>query len=535
MQKYDVIIVGAGVAGGLTANTLTNQGHNVLVLEAGPENQNRQQLLERYYSNPNRSFDSAYPSHPQAPRPAADGKDGYYVQKGKVPFGSTYERRVGGTTWHWHGITPRFLPNDFRMRSVYQVAVDWPISYDDLKSWYDAAEKELNVSGSNDVDFVSPRDTKYSTPSQTQSPLDSAIKQAIKGNTFAGVSLDVKPHRAARNPEICQGSASCMPICPTGSKYEAITHINRARNRGATIQSKAVATHVEVDINGSVKAIHYKTWDGKQHVVSAHYFILAANAIETPKLLLMSAQQSNVDVANSSNQVGRNLMDHPAQLSIAVAKQPIDAYRGPQSTSVIMSFRDGEFRKQSGGFRVEIFNTGSSTFSGPDRTVKALIDSNLIGRQLQKALQHRASREFILLGETEQLPNPDNRVLLSAEKQDALGIPHPELHYSHDNYTTKGLANIKQLNEYVFQKMGATDVFHLPFILGAGHIMGTACMGENPKKSVVDVNLQSHDHQNLFIVGSSVFPTGATANPTLTIAALSLRLAEHVHQRLQTI
>lgn len=534
-QTYDVVIVGAGVAGGLTADALASNGHKVLVLEAGPDNQNRQQLLERYFSDPNRSFDSAYPSHPEAPRPAADGQDGYYVQKGKVPFGSTYERRVGGTTWHWHGLTPRFMPNDFRMQSVYQVGVDWPIQYEDLAPWYTLAEQELNVAGSDDIDFGSSRKKPYPQPSQRQSPLDLTIKQAIQGEQFDGTALDVKPNRAARNPQVCQGSANCMPICPTGAKYEAITHINRARDKGAVIKTQAVATRVVVGANGLVSSIHYKTWDGNSHQVSAKYFILAANAIETPKLLLMSAKVGNVKVANSSDQVGRNLMDHPAQLSIAVAKEPIDAYRGPQSTSVIMSFRDGDFRKTMGGFRVEIFNSGSGMFSGPDRTVAAMVDANLYGKKLQQALKNRASREFILFGETEQLPDPKNRVALSTEKHDALGIPHPELHYSHDDYALKGLAKVKQLNEFVFNKMGASEVFHLPFILGSGHIIGTTCMGSDAKKSVVDANLQSHDHENLFIVGSGVFPTGATANPTLTIAALSLRLAAHIQQRLKNV
>jgi|TARA_R110000744_G_scaffold175953_2_gene294802 choline dehydrogenase-like flavoprotein len=532
MKNIDVVIVGAGVAGGLVADALVTKGHRVLVLEAGPENQNRGQLLERYFSDPNRSFDSAYPSHPEAPRPAANGQDGYYVQKGTTPFSSTYERRVGGTSWHWHGLTPRFMPNDFRMQSMYQVGVDWPISYGDLEPWYCAAEKELNVSGGNNTDFGSPRSQPFPYPSQRQSPLDLHIKQAIKGTFFNNVELDVRPNRAARNPKICQGSANCMPICPTGAKYEAITHINRARVKGVIIRSKAVATRVEIDKEGDVSTIHYKTWDGRKHKVRAKMFILAANAIETPKLLLMSAREGNVNVANSSDQVGRNLMDHPAQLSIALAKEPIDAYRGPQSTSVIMSFRDGDFRKTEGGFRVEIFNSGSNTFSGPDRTVATMIDANLVGEELQQALKNRASREFILLGETEQMPDPENRVLLSSEKQDAFGLPHPELHYSHDNYATKGLAKIKKFNEFVFEKVGASDVFHLPFILGSGHIMGTTRMGNNPNESVVDVNLQSHDHPNLFIVGSGVFPTGATANPTLTIAALSLRLADYVHGRL---
>ncbi len=532
MERFDVVIVGAGVAGALAADFLANKNHKVLILEAGPENQNRQQLMERYYGDPSKGADSPYPNHPEAPRPSTRALDEYYVQKGKATFRSAYERRVGGTTWHWQGLTPRFMPTDFRMYSTYKVGMDWPISYEDLEPWYLAAEHELGVAGDNTIDFGSPRSGDYPYPSQTQSFLDLEMAKMLKGQKFRGVEVEIKPHRAARNPNICQGSGSCMPLCPTGAKYEAIVHVNKARNQGAVVRAKSVATRVAVNENGLVSQIHYKTWDGLEHEVKGKYFILAAHGIEIPKLLLMSATDGQRSIANSSDQVGRNLMDHPLQLSFAAANKNMKLYHGPQSTSVIMSFRDRPSRKTEGGFRVEIFNSGGNVFSGPDRTITALIEANLTGKELQQALQDRANRELLFIGETEQLPDPENRVTLSSTQRDGLGIPHPELYYSHDAYSLKGVETMKQFHQFVFEKMGASHIFHVPVVWGSGHIMGTTRMGNNPKTSVVDANLQCHDHKNLFIASSAVFPTGATANPTLTIAALSLRLANHISNQL---
>ena len=128
----------------------------------------------------------------------------------------------------------------------------------------------------------------------------------------------------------------------------------------------------------------------------------------------------------------------------------------------------------------------------------------------------------------EQLPDPDNRVTLDPNEQDMYGVPLPRLAYRLDDYVRTGLAAARAAHAEIFGRLGATGIEHRDAPEGAGHIMGTARMGNDPKSSVVDRDLRSHDHANLFILGSAVFPTGATANPTLTIAALSLRSAGSV-------
>jgi choline dehydrogenase-like flavoprotein len=262
-------------------------------------------------------------------------------------------------------------------------------------------------------------------------------------------------------------------------------------------------------------------------VARGKIFVLAAHAIETPRLLLHSRSEALPNgVANSSDQVGRNLMDHPTQLSWALSPEPVWPYRGPLSTSSIEKFRHGAFRKDRPAMRIEIGNDGWSWPKGaPVSTAAEFARQRLRGQALNIALRSQASRHVRLASQVEQLPDPENRVTLDPGEKDMYGVPLPSLAYRLDSYVGAGLAAARAAHAEIFGRLGATGIEHRDAPEGAGHIMGTARMGEDAKSSVVDRNLRSHDHPNLFILGSAVFPTGATANPTLTIAALSLRVA----------
>jgi len=222
-------------------------------------------------------------------------------------------------------------------------------------------------------------------------------------------------------------------------------------------------------------------------------------------------------------------MDHPTQLSWALSREPVWPYRGPLSTSSIETFRHGAFRKDRPAMRVEIGNDGWSWPKGaPVSTAAEFARQGLRGQELNNALRRQASRHVRLASQVEQLPDPDNRVTLDPNEQDIYGVPLPRLAYRLDDYVQAGLAAARAAHAEIFGRLGATGIEYRDAPEGAGHIMGTARMGNDPKSSVVDRDLRSHNHPNLFILGSAVFPTGATANPTLTSAALSLRAAGSV-------
>jgi choline dehydrogenase-like flavoprotein len=522
-----VAIVGAGVAGALLAWRLATSGVRVVMLEAGPR-VDRAQAVNQFRAALVKSPESAYPNVEWAPHPVVVDLDHYYVHSGPEKFRSTYERMVGGTTWHWLGSMIRLLPSDFAMRSRFGVGMDWPISYAALEPWYVEAEKEIGVAGDDNFDLGAPRSTGYPLPS-----IPPTYGDKIIGGAAAALGLTVEPTPQARNSEPfqgrpqCCGNASCIPICPIQAKYDATVHVMLAERAGARLIENGVASRIDIDSLGNVTGIHYKAPDNTEYELTARYYVVAANAIETAKLLLISTTSSlPTGVANSSDQVGRNLADHPTQLSIALAHEPLYPYRSPLATAGIEQLRDGPFRRERGAFRVEIGNDGWS-WPGfdPPGLAESLIRTGTNGESLFRAVGEQTARQARLASLCEQLPNPDRRIVPDECQVDALGIPRPRLSYHLDDYTLAGLDAARQLHEKLFNALGVSDRRHILQFQGAGHIMGTHRMGNDPNTSVTNADGRTHDHPNLFLAGAGLFPTTGTANPTLTIAALALRTA----------
>jgi glucose dehydrogenase len=621
--ECDVLIVGSGFAGALIANELGKKKKKVVILEAGagvPQDFN--EYMNRFYKASAKVPESPYtpeivdrdgnlrdPSKVAAGRPTVislgatdwrNPKTSYLIQQGPRPFGSTYDRVAGGTS-HWLGTCLRFVPADFKMTRYGSQFVDWPIEYKDLNSWYGKAEEELGVSANLDeqkylgIDF--PPDYKYPMPQIPESMVDKAVRNALKPlaaseTAFLGTGqptteIPVRGTPAARNSQpyknrrACAGNTNCIPICPIQAKYDPTITLNEATNTGfVRIIPHAVASEVVVDANGRVSQINYLRYGSDagprtdSGIVKAKIYVIAANAIETPRLLLMSTNGGRTinGVANSSGLVGRNLMDHPYYVAWGLMPPADDKrvypYRGPLITSGIEDLRDGPFRANRGAFRVDIGNEGwnfvvaSGAFGGdPNVTTVDFVNGlnrsglnggaapeALFGRALANKLNDIITRQFRVGFLVEQTPDLDNRITLSSEFKDGLGLPRPQVSYNLSDYTRKGIAAAKQMKDLLFKKLGAEDKTAVldndPFrfeeeidgkpvklsYMGAGHIMGTYRMGpdDDKKKSVVNSFQRSHDHDNLYLVGAGSFPTGATANPTLTIAALSLRTADKI-------
>jgi choline dehydrogenase-like flavoprotein len=234
----------------------------------------------------------------------------------------------------------------------------------------------------------------------------------------------------------CCGNASCIPICPIGAKYDATVHVSVAEKNGAALHAQTTATKIELGTGRRVSAVRFKRWDGSEGIARGKVFVLAAHAIETPRLLLHSRSEALPNgVANRSDQVGRNLMDHPTQLSWALSREPVWPYRGPLSTSSIEKFRHGEFRKDRPAMRIEIGNDGWSWPKGaPVTTAAEFARQGLRGRSFDTALREHASRHVRFASQVEQLPDPENRVTLDPGEKDMYGVPLPRLAYRLDDY-----------------------------------------------------------------------------------------------------
>ncbi|GLQ87156.1 GMC family oxidoreductase [Dyella flagellata] len=541
---------------------------------------------------------------PQPPGLTGDSQEAMFA------FASSYERIGGGTTWHWLGTSVRLFPNDFELKTQYNQGVDWPGGknfYQALVPYYEKATNEIGVAGDKEAldklytqfgvepSGIYGANYNYPMPPIIDSMVDTAFGK-VTSLTVDGIPVYTTPTPQGRNSlpgdrRQCAGNTNCIPICPIQAKYDAtVTLANALQTGNVDIRYRCVASNIRVDdTTHEVTGIDYITYDdhlgpptGSGTAVGTKY-LLAAHAIETPKLLLLSNKNKSFPngVANSSGQVGRNLMDHIMYLAWGLAKDPVYAYRGPLATSGFESLRDGAFRSKRAAYRIEIGNEGwqwagndpfttladfvfgqdNNQLNGdsvnqqgqPLRFNPALpANSQLFGEQLVNTLNGIYIRQIRLGYLIEQLPDPDNRVELSTEK-DHLGLLRPQVTYRlRSNYERDAFVSAKQVSTEIFNAMGATEYTQTPppprlygtpdqvtatnfqyqgqnfKFYGAGHIVGTYCMGDCKEKSVLNSRQQSWDHNNLYMVGSGVFPTVATGNPTLTIAALAFQAADNI-------
>jgi glucose dehydrogenase len=563
---YDVIIVGSGVAGALSACKLSTLGdYRILILEAGDNGITEGQRVEFHHAMdrqgnradvyaPYLELDSrkAVPSPEKSTRPLKqkDEEKYYdYTEESGDTFRASYTRLVGGSTWTWRGNTPRFLPTDFNLNSTYGVGRDWPISYDDLEKFYCEAESELGVSGNHeelDGLFGAYRSAPFPMRGIPLSYSDQRVRQRIHDKSVNGTTIHVVTTPQARNTEIydgraaCEGHSNCIPLCPSHAKYDASIHLRRLlTNPKVTLKSSAVVTRLSADKDGQITTVYYKDWRSddkkKDRPVTAPVVILAAHAIETPKILLMS------NLATTSGQVGKNLMDHIQWEIAALFPEPVYPFRGPQSITGIEAFREGPFRSTRSAFRMTIGNDGWGRAGSPARIIDDLLTKEkAYGPELLKKAADRVTRMIRLSFSTEMLPSSKNFVDLSPKVDPVLGINRPRFTFEPDDYCIGGLKAGVEAATALFGIMGATiednPLFDKDGNLNwntAAHIMGTCIMGNDPKDSVVDQWGRVHDHHNVYIVGSSVFATAATGNPTLTLAALTLRTAGEIDRQLK--
>ena len=385
--------------------------------------------------------------------------------------------------------------------------------------------------------------------------------------------LGFTPVGAVGDPNLgqrCEGNANCVPICPVQAKYNALKTLQDALNYKkshsipkVTLLKQSPVSSIEIDPKThQVSCVNYKTYETDEHgqrgniqsfSVKGKIVILAANAIENAKILLASG------ACEKSGQVGKNLMDHLVMITWGFFPKgdDIGAYRGPGSTSGMPLMRDGGFRENHSAFRIEIGNWGWNwPANTPESTiVNAVEDDSMFGKKLISFIKDQTTRQFRIGWEIEQLPCDSNYITICEKYKDDLGNYRPVIHYDINDYEKKGAVVASRLSNAVFDRLnidsqscykkkdagyfeykykddGKQVEFKSTFN-GAGHVVGCHRMGTNEKNSVVNNNQLAHEHDNLYVAGCGSFPTLATSNPTLTMAALAYRTADDVIKQLQ--
>lgn len=542
-DSADVVVVGTGVVGCLIAEQALDAGLSVLMLEAGPR-VDRWRIVENYRNLPpslrNFHWNAPYPPKPWAPHleTQTKQKEEEYLQlegPNARAYLQGYVRYAGGATWHWAGICWRVTPEDMRLKSLYGVGRDWAFGYDVLEPYYVRAEYALGVCGPADQSLQWPPTAKRSKPYPMQQipfgPGEQRLTEAA-----AKLGMINLPAPQARNSGVsydgrppCCGNNNCFPVCPIAAKYDAATALARIESKGGRIQENSVVYRVETGAGKVVQAVHYFDPDKRSHKVAGKIFVVACNGIETPKLLLHSKDEQNPKgVANSSDQVGRNMMDQPKLIADVELAEPLWTGVGPVQSSSIMNTSQGAFRSEYAGAMFRMENMARSLMAG-----RAALKKGLVGKALDTEIRRLAACTARLTIEHEPLPLPENRLTLS-DKKDWLGINKPNIYYDVSDYVRRSAKEYTvPLLKRLAAELGATKVDIPPGFLNSDHIMGGCIMGSNASNSVVDTDCRAHDHHNLFLPGGAAMTTGGSGNSTITMAALALKAADAIVAQLR--
>ena len=508
----DVAVVGTGPTGAAAAWRLAAAGLRVACIERGgwfdharvPDDESERARLMRGPLNPN----------PNIRRGAAD----YAIEDDETPIKPLLGNGVGGGSIFWAAHAPRFRPEDFRVFSEDGVADDWPLTHGELAPWYALNERRIGLAWKpGDPQGPVREDRPLALP-----PIGAAGKRIARGFEELGwhwwpVDLVVGRDATAPGAARCTHRGPCHVGCPARVRAGADhAYLRDAAAAGARLLTHTRVLGLEHDPRRRVTAAVCAGPSGRFRV-TAERFVLAANGIGTARLLLASASGAFPNgLANGSGLVGRRLMLHPYAWADGWFPEPFRTPTG--QTAGLISLEFGATRPERG------FVRGSKL----QVSVGAPAPGVSFDRHEREAADPRSHMAGLSVS-AEDLPDPENRVVLSSTGADEDGVPLPRMIY-------RICANTRAILDFgmdraaeVLREAGAVAIEPTRLKTEAGfHLMGTARMGDDPETSVVDRFGRCHEVPNLFVADASTFVTASVLNPTATAQALALRTADHI-------
>ncbi len=514
-QPYDVAIVGSGPLGTAAASVLVKAGLRVVMLEGGdPPDANRYHVMEEAMQE-----DIAWKFEPW--RYETEGDD--------LRLNTFAVRKLGGSSVAWGAVTPRFLENDFRMKSRYGVGEDWPLSYEDLEPHYGKAEWFMGVSGAAGDSFNGPRSHPFPMPGFPMGETDLFVKEACEK-----IGIEVHSVPSARNSVPFRGRSRCINYaicraCPNGALFSSDYIVRDLLHEpNFELLTGAHVQRVELGADGKVGAFVYRrSASAPEQRVEAGHFIMATQGVEIVRLLLNSASDAFPDgVANRSGVLGKYLTEHVKFYYEGQVAERLDPHLRGYETATSLQFHDHEKRGRFGGGRLLIRENGGPSPSDIAR------ESGLWGGELRDEVRETFGK-FVTLGAfMEQLPYEENRIRLSDSMTDEFGQPAARIEFKlMKAYEKRGFREMTRLIRRVFKAMGGWNVRLVLPPSVSGHYMSCHRMGRDSRTSVVDADLKSHDVDNLYLASIGAFPTGGISNPTLTGVALAIRMAERIAEK----
>ncbi len=521
----EVLIIGAGASGAVAAKHLAEAGVRVVCLEQG----RRVESTEFYGDKPEWELMSQRLWHPN-PNVRGLATD-YPIDTSESDVNPLMFAGVGGSTLIYAAHWQRFMPSDFRVRSLDGVADDWPFTYQDLEPFYDHMDLEMGVSGLAGDPAYPP----MTPPPLPPLPIGRIGRLAAKGMNQLGwhwwPAPQAIPSRAYRGRSQCARRGTCMQGCPEQAKASTdLTHWPEAIANGAKLITGARVREITVNAAGLASGAIWIDREGREHHQKAEKVIVCANGVGTPRLLLLSGGDRFASgLCNSSGLVGRNLMMHPYAATVGYFDDPLDSWLGPAGQA-IHSMQFYETDADRGFVRGAKWNAMPT--GGPLGMRSAYGGAPLEeawGENLHRTTQKRFGHSFEWGIIAEDLPDPENRVVLDDSLTDTDGIPSPKIIYRNSENTEKLIAFHLERQREAMEASGANSISTTTLMRDCGwHLMGTCRMGNDPETSVLDQWGTSHDVPNLHVLDGSTFVTSSGFNPTATICAIALRSVMHM-------
>ncbi len=509
----DVVIVGAGAAGNLFAAVLAKAGKSVVVLEPGPAWQTSDLYSSLIWS---RRLRWGGP-----PVESAGGN----------PFGVGFNGGwgTGGAALHHYGTWPRLLPADFTMRSDYGKGLDWPISYDELRPFYDRIQEEVGVSGDAKAEVWRPQGAPYPLP-----PLAQFAQARLLASGFEKLGMKTAPSPMAILSQDYKGRSACIydgwcdAGCPTGALANPlVTYHPIARKHGARFVNGAHVTRLIKDKNASrVDGVEYYDSAGERREARGDLVILAASTVSNPAILLNSRTDGwDSGAGNSSGLVGRYFMTHSiTSIYGFFDSEETENYLGVSGAQRTNQDHYGKTSLGGGAFGSLQWQLAPA-MKPNDLLGVAMGRADLFGKPLAAFMDRAVHHLAVMFGFGEGLPLAENRVELSARDGPG-GTRAARVVHTFAPESVKLWEKASQLGLKIVTAAGAAEPWSNP--MASAHMMGGTIMGKDPARSVTDSFGRCHDIDNLVVAGPGLYPTGGAMNPNFTNHALSLRAAEHL-------